>query len=243
MFVGRKQGVELKKSNLFLILFLIFISLTEKVAYSAQGDTYSFSWLDPDKEVFVLQNRKYFKKNRLYINGGGGIKTNGAFVDSYFFQGRIGYFFLEDWGLEGLYVKHKGEESDAAKSVRKRTIPFRRLIQSYQGGMLLWSPFYAKVNTFNNIIYLDWMIGIGGAQLTEDNNVLSLQSSAIDRRITTETHQGLLWDTSLKFFINRHWEIRTGLTVFHYKAEEPTDEGKESWDSNWDVHLSLGLIF
>ena len=63
------------KAGCFMIKNLLLISIlisTEGRLLAAEGDTYSFSWLDPDKEVFVLQNRKYRKKGRLHLNAGGG---------------------------------------------------------------------------------------------------------------------------------------------------------------------------
>ncbi len=231
--------------NSFLISFTVFIFLSfigGQTAYSAEGDTYSFSWLDPDKEVFVLQNRKYRKKGKFHFNAGYGITTNGAFVNSTLIQGRVGYFFLEEWGFEAIYAKHSGEENDTAKSVRQTTVPFRRIVDGYRGAMILWSPFYAKINTFNKIIYVDWMLGLGMAELEEMNNHLTVLNS-INTEASTEIHNGLLWDTALKFFLDENWEIRVDLTVVHYKAKQATVEAKEEWYSNWDASLSLGLSF
>ena len=105
---------------------------------------------------------------------GGGITTSGAFVDSTVIQGRAGYFFREEWGFELVYSMNNGDENATAKSVRSEgtagSIPFRRIVDNYMGGMILWSPFYAKINTFNQIIYVDWIIGLGVAKLEETNN-------------------------------------------------------------------------
>ena len=72
-------------------------------------------------------------------------------------QARFGFFFTEELGVEFLYSKNSGKENDTAQSVRRGpdgsgTIPFRRIIDQYYGAYFLWSPFYAKVNTFNKII-------------------------------------------------------------------------------------------
>jgi hypothetical protein len=45
-----------------VILLALFTFLSPKI-YSSEGSTYSFDWLDPDKEVYVLQNRKFRKDN------------------------------------------------------------------------------------------------------------------------------------------------------------------------------------
>ena len=153
-----------KLSTLFLLLSLIVSSQV----FANEKDIYEFSWLDPDKEVYVLQNRKFRKSDRLYLNAGWGMTTSGAFVDASAIQGRVGYFFSEDFGLEGLYSKNTGKENNTAASVRAgrgngtgSSTPFRRIVESYSGGMIIWSPFYSKINTFNKIVYMDWIFGVG----------------------------------------------------------------------------------
>ena len=77
-------------------------------------------------------------------------------------------------GIELLYSKNSGKENDTAKAVRNSggagSIPFRRIVDQYYGAYFLWSPFYAKINTFNKIIYLDWILGVGYANMSETNN-------------------------------------------------------------------------
>ncbi|GAB4009509.1 MAG: hypothetical protein Fur0010_00250 [Bdellovibrio sp.] len=229
------------------VLFLLPMLFVTVMA--SERDVYNFSWLDPDKEVYVLQNRKYRKDGKFHVNLGAGLTTSGAFVDAKTFQGRAGYFFREDWGFEFLYAKNSGTENATAASVRSDgvsgSIPFRRIVDSYMGGMLMWSPFYAKINTFNKIIYLDWLLGLGVAKIEETNNRDEFLTGLISSAQTTGSHTGLMWDTSLKFYLNENWDIRTDLTVVHYKAEKPTRSStkEESYYSNWDFSLSLGYSF
>lgn len=236
--------MSLKK--LIVILNVILFSLP---GYSGEGDTYSFTWLDPDKEVYVLQNRKYRKAGKFHLNIGAGVTTSGAFVDATTFQGRAGYFFTEDWGVEGIYAINNGEENATADTLRNRgfsgSVPFRRIVDGYTGAMVLWSPFYAKINTFNTIIYLDWIIGAGVAQLNETNNIVEFTGAANDTTPTTLEHTGFMWDTALKFYLNNNFEIRTDLTVVHYKANQATRTGfgESTYFSNWDFSISLGYSF
>ena len=54
---------------LFLLgLQVVFIALTT-LAQAADDDEYNFSWLDPDKKIYVLQNRKYRKAGRVMFSG------------------------------------------------------------------------------------------------------------------------------------------------------------------------------
>ncbi len=215
---------------------------SEKSAY------YDFTWLDQDKEIYVLQNRKYRKDERAYVVAGYGITTSGAFVDASTIQGRAGYFITEDYGIELVYAKNSGEENGTAKSVRQTaagTIPFRRIVESYMGGMFMWSPFYAKVNMFNKVFYYDWIIGLGYGKLEEKNNRLEFDNAQLVDTIT-ESHSGPMWDIAFQFYLSQNFNIRADLTVLHYsakKAEEDTSSGSETSYTNYDLVLSLGYIF
>jgi outer membrane beta-barrel protein len=233
--------------SLSICSFIFLGQLTSTIA--AEGDTYSFSWLDPDKEVFVLQNRKFRKAGRLHLNIGAGLTTSGAFVDATTFQGRAGYFFKEDWGFEVVYSLNSGEENSTALSLRNEgssgSVPFRRIVDNYMGGMVLWSPFYAKINTFNTIIYLDWIIGAGIAKLEETNNLIEFTTTPGNDVGTTLSHTGIMWDTGLKFYINQNFDVRMDLTVVHYKADKAVRNGtaESTYYSNWDLAFSLGYSF
>jgi len=235
------------KSKVLASLVLFTLVFTTNL-FANEKDIYEFSWLDPDKEVFVLQNRKFRKADHAYINLGGGITTSGAFVDSTAIQGRVGYFFTEDYGLEGIYSKNSGKENDTAKAVRgggsggTGTTPFRRIVDSYMGGMFVWSPFYSKINTFNKIVYMDWIFGLGYAQLKEHNNQLELPSGSNDTTQTALSHAGLVWDVAMKFYIDESFSIRTDLTAIHYSATKVNSVGT-AINSNFDATIALGYSF
>jgi outer membrane beta-barrel protein len=231
-----------------LASFVLFTLVFTTNLFASEKDIYEFSWLDPDKEVFVLQNRKYRKASRLHLNLGGGITTSGAFVDSTAIQGRAGYFVTEDYGLEVIYSKNSGKENDTAKGVRNNnaggtgTTPFRRIVQSYTGAMFLWSPFYSKINTFNSIVYMDWIFGVGYASLTEKNNKAVFTDASQEGVETEESHSGIMWEAGLKFYLNENFSIRTDLTAIHYSADNIASEGS-SYKSNFDATVSLGYSF
>ncbi|MFA6238789.1 MAG: outer membrane beta-barrel domain-containing protein [Bacteriovorax sp.] len=235
------------KSKTLALFLLLSLALTS-TAFANEKDIYEFSWLDPDKEVYVLQNRKFRKAGNVHVNVGGGITTSGAFVDSTAIQGRTGYFFTEDFGFEGLYSKNSGKENDTAKGVRSSgpqgtgTTPFRRIVDNYWGVMALWSPFYSKINTFNSIVYMDWIFGVGYAQLKEKNNKLAFQSAALASQETIESHSGVMWEAGLKFYLNQSFNIRMDLTAVHYSTNNIATPGT-SLKSNFDATVSLGYSF
>lgn len=230
----------------FLSLFVLAAIIISSKLYASEKDIYEFSWLDPDKEVYVLQNRKFRKAQHLTANLGAGITTSGAFVDATAIQGRLGYFVTEDWGVELVYSKNTGKENDTFKAVKATSngtgsTPFRRIVNNYTGAMVAWSPFYSKINTFNKIIYMDWIFGLGIAQLEEHNNkaFFASQSTAVE---TVEKHTGVIWQVGMKFFLNENWNVRTDLTAVHYSAKQVTLSTNATY-SNFDATLSLGYTF
>jgi len=226
--------------------FLLFFSTIFLVnLHAAETDTYDFSWLDPDKEVFVLQNRKYRKVQKIHLNVGYGITTSGAFVDATTIQGRFGYFFTENYGFEVLYAKNSGNENTTAESVRfeGRAIPFRRIVDGYMGAMFLWSPFYSKINTFNKIIYMDWIFGFGYAKLDETNNLDAFIADNKNLSEKKSSHSGVMWDIGAKFYLNESWSIKLDLTTVHYQAIKADGSGQDGWFSNYDLTAAFGYNF
>jgi outer membrane beta-barrel protein len=239
---------KLKALSLISTLLFALFSLSSSVM-AAEGDTYSFTWLDQDKEVYVLQNRKFRKKGRVYLNAGYGLTTSGAFVDANAVQLRAGFFPTEVLGVELVYSKNSGEENVTAASVRNDgslagSVPFRRITEGYIGGMLMWSPFYSKINTFNTIIYMDWLIGVGYAQLDEKNNRTEFLTGNLNSDSVTESHGGIMWDIGAKIYLNTSFSVRVDLTAIHYKAERPSvNGGQDDWNKNHDLMFSIEYNF
>ncbi|MEE3080227.1 MAG: outer membrane beta-barrel domain-containing protein [Bdellovibrionota bacterium] len=224
----------------------LLISTLSFYALALETDLYDFTWLDKDKEVYVLQNRKFRKVNRFYIQGGYGMTTSGSFVDATAIQARAGYFFSEDYGFELVYSMNSGEENEAAKSVRSSgasgggTVPFRRIVDNYYGAMFMWSPFYSKINSFNKIIYVDFLFGLGLATITETNNREQFVSDNPFADETQETHTGIMWNVGAKFFVNTSWSIRLDLNAIHYEALQARKLNPEDYIySNYDLVASL----
>jgi len=235
---------------IFIFSFSILISLHTFSVNAGIENTYDFSWLDPDKEIFVLQNRRYRKDDRFNISLGAGTTTSGAFVDSFNFQVRGSYFFEEDIGIELLYASNSGKENETASAVRNPggagSTPFRRIVESYFGAYFSWSPFYAKINTFNKIIYLDWILNVGYAYMNEENNKDEVISGSVGNYTTlAESHHSFSWDLALKFYINQSFDVRVDLTALHYQAisaRNLEDESK-NWYSHYDLTVSFGYSF
>ena len=225
-------------SKTLFYLFLIFIMLGRE-SYSGESSTYNFSWLDPDKEVYVLQNRKFRKKRSLFLKAGFGKSLSGSFVDSTQIQARAGFFFKEEYGMGVLYSKNNGKANEASGTLKSiYSTPFRRITQDYQGFMFLWAPFYSKSNFFNKVFYYDFIIGLGYGKLNEVNN----KATIVETKFLPEekaSHSGPLVDLELNFFITRYLSTSLNANAIYYKAQNK--DKKKVWYNHWDLTLSMGL--
>jgi outer membrane beta-barrel protein len=228
-------------------LFSLFLVLFSSLSFASESSVYDFTWLDADKEVYVLQNRKFRKDGKLYVSGLAGMTTSGAFVDSTSYQGRAGFFFQEEFGFEVLYSKNVSSKNDTFKNVEASgSTPYYRKIEDYMGAMFNWAPFYAKINTFNKVIYFDWIFGVGGAKITsKDNRNDILVNSPGEDVLTSESSTGMMWGTGPRFYLSEHWSIRLDMTALYYKADRQiTTSRKESGNfSNYDLTLGLNYTF
>ncbi|MBT3981105.1 MAG: outer membrane beta-barrel domain-containing protein [Bacteriovoracaceae bacterium] len=232
----------------YLLAVMIYLVVPISKSFASEGSTYyNFSWLDPDKEVYVLQNRKYRKKSRVYLTFGGGITTSGAFVTAQNGQGRLGYFFSESFGVELLYSANFGSTNSTFDAVKAlRVVPLYRRTKNYFGGMLLWSPFYSKINTFNIVMYYDWVFGLGAARTQEENNRLEFLNNGGNHNKQVEDHTGVMWNTHIRWYLSKLVALRMDLTAIHYKVQKAgfrTLETKKTWNDNFDLTASLQFSF
>ena len=228
-----------------LLICAFLISIT---VWANEKSLYEFGWLDNDKEIYVLQNRRYRKVGKTYIGALGVKTTSGAFIDAYGATVRAGYFFREDWGIEGVFGKSSGSKNDAAKGVEDvQSQAFYRKVDTYMGAMAMWSPFYSKINTFNKVFYYDWMFGLGLAsvKLMDNRN----QFNSTSNSLTSSNALGMMWNTGLRVYINDNWSLRIDFTGIHAKPknEKIEDSGNtvttSSIFSNYDLGVGLNYTF
>lgn len=206
----------------FLLILLTLLSLP---ALAAESSLYDFSWLDKDKEIYVLQNRRFKKASSFYLGGTAAMTLSGAFIDSMGGTLRAGFFFREDWGIEAVFGQNSSQENDTANAVKEQgTVPYYRKVDSYTGAMFMWSPFYSKINTFNKIYYFDWLFGLGAANIKTLDNRNKFTPGAVDS-LTAENLFGALWSTGFRFYINEKWSARLDVTGLIYQADKSKQAG------------------
>lgn len=229
--------------KLIVAVFIIIVSLK---AHATQEDLYDFLWLDPDKKVYVLQNKVYEKKGSFYANVGVGQGLSTDFQDTLVTQGKLGWFFEEEWGVELIYSNKSHSDDDAYSTVTQGNgkVPFIRRFNNYYGVMGIWSPFYGKINTFNNIYYFDLNFGLGISKIQAESNrrVFNLNALASQNEYDKEDFTGATWKGQLRFYVNKKINIDLDVITNTYKANSGL-EVEEKFRNNTDAVISVGFSF
>lgn len=237
----------MKRYLVFLIASsFVFSFSTIKNSIAAEDSVYDFSWLDKDKEVYVLQNRKFRKKSKLTVGATFGRSINGAFVDSNEVNLLASYFVSEDWGLEFSYTKADGSLNKTHDSVKEQGAKaFYKKIDTAMAAMLMWSPFYSKINTFNKIFYYDWLFGVGLTNVSTLDNRNEFTTGPNNGELTSESSTAFTWTTGLRFYINEHWSTRIDFKAIHNSTEvQVTDtEEEERILSYYNFNVGLNYTF
>lgn len=211
----------------FLALSLFASLLCGGAAQAAEPETgqdeYDFSWLDPEKKIYVVQNRKYLKQNRLEISLAGGLGMGEPYRTRYTVMPRATFYMSEQFGLSIFGGFNRNSENGNVEALRTQNypIPAVRDVQSFVAGSIMWLPFYGKINMFNQIFYIDWHIEAGVGQVASeiDLNTRFGQPS----RLEETSHFAFHWGTGQKFFITRNWAARLDFVAQYYKAPSGVD--------------------
>ncbi len=241
------KGLDLK--NLAVnTLMLSAIVLATKSAYAAEKDLYDFLWLDPDKKVYVLQNKVHKKEHSAYANLGIGLGLSSTFQDTTFVHGNLGFYLNEEWAVEALYTTYSNSDNDAFTNLKKLngSIPFIRKTKNNYGLIAKYAPFYGKINTFNKIFYFDWSFGLGLGKLNTESNASTVGTPLKANNYSTESYASIIGKTELTLHASKNIHISLGVIMNNYRAPGPTISGKAGADktrNNMDTLLSLGFSY
>jgi outer membrane beta-barrel protein len=228
----------------FKRFILIFLSLITVNSFAGEEDLYDFLWLDPDKSVYVLQNKLHPKDNSFYVDLGYMMNMTSTFQETNGAQIKLGYFLNEDWAIEFSHLKYSNADNSTLKSVESVAglAPFIRRPLSSSTIFAVWSPFYGKINTFNQIYYFDWSFGVGtGAYKMESN--LETAELKTENRFEDENYTPIQLKTTFKFHINKSLNIGLELLNTNFEAGTPKNPKSKSWDQNNELIFSIGASF
>ncbi len=217
---------------------------TRGPAAASNGDEeFNFSWLDPDKKVYVLQNRKYRKAGRFGLSVSGGTNLSNPYKTEYLYSGKGTFWITEQLGVEGFYTGLTNSDSGnftALKNVNSTALPFVRENRSYYGGLAMWAPFYAKINLFNIILYFDWYFNAGLGQIRtafDQNRLAGAGPNYKFENLTT-----FLFGTGQSFYIGKSFQIRLDLTGMAYRATSADNVTIKTF-TNFDFSAGVGYLF
>lgn len=223
------------------VFWLALVASSWAEAADSQKDEYSFKWLDPEKKIYVLQNRKYLKANRPMLSVLGGPGLSNPYRTSYTVEPRISFYLSEQWGLEVTYGKTFNSENNTYQALKQASgtgvLPVVREINSQYGASVHWVPWYAKINVFNQILYFDWYFS-GGAG--------TVQTTAFTSSGTTTSQQSqdffaLFAGTGHQYFLSDSLTFRLDFSGAFYQAPVFGNSGDKTWFSNFNFAIGLGF--
>ena len=231
-----------------LLLLSVFIDVSS--SFASDENDYNFSWLDPDKKIYVLQNRRYRKEGvELFVMGG--LSLGDTYRTVYQVQPRLAYWFNEDFGIEAFYSdrfnKTNGAYNALSQSIDSGGVdksPYIREVTSNFGFLFNWAPWYAKINVFNSILYFDWYFSLGAGELTTQVGPKTIDDPVAGPTWTKENLFAIYLGTGQMFHLDEHWKVRLDFLGHFYSAPSfggapgaPTDK---SIFSNFTFSLGLG---
>lgn len=207
-------------------------------------DEYNFSWLDPDKKIYVLQNRRYLKSDRPIISVLGGSGLSNPYRNTLNIEPRFGFYFNESVGIEVFATFSSNAENNTVNALldasgNTSAIPFVREIRSQYGGLIHWAPWYAKINVFNQILYFDWYFEAGGGVMTSAQDRRANKLAAPN--FVTETLPAFFIGTGQQFFLNQTFVFRIDVMNGIYSASYKNNSTEKALFSNWNVGMGLGM--
>lgn len=239
--------------NLGFLALLVFAQVSAFVAESRASDTddYNFSWLDPEKKIYVLQNRKYRKADgpHLYLMGG---LSGENYRQAYQVQPRAAFWFNEDFGLEVFYTARFNSTNNAYRALEQSinnsgvlNSPYIREIKSQLGVLFNWAPWYAKINVFNSILYFDWYFSLGVGTMTTEIGPKTKTDATAGPSWRSENLFAVYLGTGHLFHVSETFMIRLDALAHFYSAPifgglpgAPTDS---AIFSNLTYNVGIGL--
>lgn len=229
--------------------YVVYLFLFIGAAHAGTKDFYEFKWLDPEKKVFVLQDKLFENQKKFYLNLGYGFQDLSQFQDSTGFHMAVGYYFKEEWGVELFTNFYRNKDNNAYSAVQTPNagtpvLPFILRNKSIYGLMAIYSPFYAKLNTYNLIYYIDWSFGLGAAQINAEDNYadFSTGQTTPQQGYESVSKTAISAKTQVTFHLSDLWTFNIDFYNYWVKARQP-DGGDEKYIRFHDWLFSAGMTF
>jgi outer membrane beta-barrel protein len=228
----------------YLIKILILFGVTSQ-SIASEDDLYDFLWLDPDKAVYVLQNKIHKKEKSLFLSGGYASSLNTDFQNTQGGTIEAGYWLNETIALSLQHAVFSSKNDEAYKNITRvnNIEPFVRRAQSYTNFWVHWTPFYGKINTFNKIYYFDVGFAAGIGSLNMESNLRTLDDTNVVGVYDAEKFTSLGAKGFIKFYPSPKTFISIELINNSYKASSPGNQNNKQIKHLRDFTLNFGFKF
>lgn len=206
---------------------------------SDSSSDYDFKWLDPEKKIYVLQNRRYVNANHAILSVMGGPSFGNAYQNTATVDARLAYYFTEVWGLEAFYshsFNTYNNNYQALLSTNTQVMPVIRSIDDEYGLLLHWVPWYAKINMFNEILYFNWYFSAGLGNV--DSTVTT--TSSLNSPTSNLSALGIFLGTGHEYSITQNVIARLDFTTALYRGPL-NNSGEQTWYPNYNFEVGIGL--
>ena len=228
---------------LIVLGFILFPLSYSKILKGNESDVKKIRWFDQKNKVYVLQNRVHKKKGRILLNVGviKGLENDYQDTLRFLFGGQ--YYWSENFGLGFSYRAYGHSDNNAYELLKKLNgvTPFLRREKELMGVTFLWSPFYGKINTFNQITYFDWYFGAGLGLLKSESNSDSFKNSSGTNTFKSEKNVTFLLKSGLRFYLTSTFDLRVEYLQKVFMA--PTGLSEKDLRFKADLNLSVGFSF
>lgn len=224
---------------LMAALWLSAVAASWSEAAEDPENEYNFSWLDPDKKVSVLQNRKFRKANRVLLSLNVGLADNNAYRSSTAIDPRLAYYFSEAWGIEVFYTAFQNKKNATAQALETTNVgPSVIELKNQMGIMLNWVPWYAKINVFNTILQFDWSFAAGAGTI---NANLIPGTGEAGFAATTKSLNAFYLGTGHQFHVSDSFVVRLDFRNAFFKAPKRAVTGEEIYFNGTTFQVGLGF--
>lgn len=221
---------------------LIGLTMASSVfAKDNDDDEYNFNWLDPEKKIYVLQNRRYTKQGKIFVSALFGSGISNPYRSTLNVEPRFAYYLMESIGVEFFYGYTSNSSNNAMRALENAAtvLPVVREIRSQMGVLLNWAPWYAKINVFNKILYFDWFLSAGVGSINSFVDTRTAVSAPSNYQAQNLT--GFFIGTGHQFYISQTFTARLDFSGSFYQAQVFGTSGESTWFSNFNLGLGIGL--
>ncbi len=209
-----------KKIWMGIGLLLVSFWVEHAPAFAASSDDYNFSWLDPEKKIYVLQNRRYRKAASAQIFGMGGMSLGDTYRTVIQVQPRLAWWINEDMGFEVFYSHRIHSPNNVYEALDKAIAvgaqsPYIREVRSQFGVLYNWAPWYAKINVFNSVLYFDWYFSVGAGMI---GTMIGQKTDIPANNWSSQNLFAAYLGTGHLFHLSEHWKIRLDVLGHFYVA-------------------------